>query len=255
MFANSTACKNLGGVQLLGDLLHACLQKALIYEDKHCLVKYFYDRGDLSSTERQCIDSFMTPQHVCVYHSNEETFVGVKVDSSRLVRGQTAPNWHFFSRMRVRDLITMLQPNYTEIVQGKVRKYNIKPGGPHKWYKLLSEWASLDNISEKFQITLLRSRHLVLSKLGMVKGYLVRMEIFEERFGEVRILVYGIQETGAVNYLVDRKKVYDLLNYCDAYAEKDKLDALDTQSVGKLNCVVYWAVVAKRPSIAVTLPR
>lgn len=217
------------------------MQKALIYEDKHCMVKYFYDRGDLSSTERQCIDSFLTPQHVYVYHSNEETFVGVKVDNTRLSRGQSVPNWYFFSRMRVRDLITMLQPNYTEIVEGKVKKFNIKPGGTHKWYKLLSEWASLDNISKEFQITLLRSRYLVLSKLGFVKGYLVRMEIFEERFGEVRILVYGILPNGgAVNYLVDRKKVYDLLNYCDVHAEKDKLDALDTQSVGEWTGNVDW---------------
>lgn len=220
-------------MELLGDLLHACMQKALIYENTNCLVKYYYDRGNLSSTERQCIDSFMTPQHVCVYHSNEETFVGVKVDGSRLLRDQCVPNWKFFSRMRVRDLITMLQPNYTEIVEGKVKKFNIKPGGTHKWYQLLSEWASLDNISDQFQITLLRSRFLVLSKLGMVKGYLVRMEVFEERFGEVRILVYGVHPTGAVNYLVDRKSVYELMNYCDTYAEKDKLDALDTQSIGE----------------------
>ena len=41
-----------------------------------------------------------------------------------------------------------------------------------------------------------------------------------------------------MNYLVDRKKVYDLLNYCDPHAEKDKLDALDTQSVGKyISCL------------------
>lgn len=224
-----------GGVELLGELLYACMRNALIYENRNCNVKYYYDRGNLSSTERQCIDSFMTPQHVCVYHSNEETFVGVKVDGTRLARGQSVPNWKFFSRMRVRDLITMLQPNYTEIVEGKVRKFNIKEGGTHKWYKLLSEWASMDNISDKFQITLLRSRYLVLSKLGMIKGYLIRMEIFEERFGEVRILVYGVHPTGAVNYLVDRKKVYDLMNYCDVHAEKDKLDALDTQSVGESN--------------------
>ena len=211
--------------------MHACLAKALIYEDKHCLVKYFYDRGDIHSTERKCIDSFATPQHVRVYHSNEETFVGVSVDSSRLLRNQSAPSWKFFSRMRVRDLITMLQPNFTEIVEGKVKKFNIKPGGTHKWYQLLAQWASLDNISDKFQITLLRSRYLVLSKLGMVKGYMVRMEIFEERFGEVRILVYGVHDN-AVSFLVDRKRVYDLLNYCDVHAEKDKLDALDTQSIG-----------------------
>jgi hypothetical protein len=221
-----------GGVQLLGDLLHACMEKSLIYENPNCMVRYYYDRGDHESVERQCIDSFLTPQHVCVYHSGEETFVGVKVNGARLVKGQRLPNWKFFGRMRVRDLITMLQPNFTEIVNGKVKKYNIKEGGTHKWYELLSEWACLDNIAESFQITLLRSRFLVLSKLGNVKGYLLRMEIFEERFGEVRILVYGINPTGAINYLVDRKKVYDLLNYCDPHAEKDKLDALDTQSIG-----------------------
>ena len=188
-----------GGVQLLGDLLHACMEKSLIYENPSCSVKYYYDRGNMESTERQCIDSFNTTQHVRVYHCNEETFVGVKITNGRLKRRQKLNTWHYFARMRVRDLITMLQPNYTEIVEGKVKKYNLK-NPDHSWYKLLSQWACLDNITTPFNITLLRSRYLVLSKLGVVKGYMVRMEIFEERFGEVRILVYGIQETGTMTF-------------------------------------------------------
>lgn len=221
-----------GGIELLGNILQSCLRNSLIYENKTCPVKYYYDRGDLGSTERQCIDSFVTPQNVHVYHSNEDVIVGVSVNGAHLQRGQSIPNWKFFNKMKLRDLITMLQPNLTEIIEGKVKKYNIKDGGPHKWYELLAEWASLDNISENFQITLLRSRYMILSKLGLINGYLIRMEMFEERFGEVRILIYGILPSGAVNYLVDRKKVYDLMNYCDTYAEKDKLDALNTHAIG-----------------------
>jgi len=46
-------------------------------------------------------------------------------------------------------------------------------GGPHRWYELLSEWVSLDHISDRYSTQLLRSRYLVLSKLGVSKGYMV----------------------------------------------------------------------------------
>ena len=222
-WASDVVSPDNGGKELLGDLLCASFQDCLIYEDTACPVKFYFDRGNLNSTEKQCVGSLTTHQHVCVYHSREETFVAVRADGSTLQErrptsaGQAAaaaagnrpdqdhqnqqqqrhvvPSWNFFSRMRVRDLITMLQPNYTEIVEGKVQKFNIKEeGGTHKWYELLAQWACLDNIDERLKVTLLRSRYLILSKLGEVSGHIIRQEMFEERFGEVR--------RGEVGYLV-----------------------------------------------------
>jgi hypothetical protein len=225
-----------GGRQLLGEILTACMQKCLIYEDRNCMVRYYYDRGGLDNLQAQCIGCFDSPQLVRVYHSDEDTFVSVSVSSDRLLKGHSVPDWTYFSRTRVRDLISMLQPSFTEILEGKVQKYDIKEGGQHKWYQLLAQWASLDNTSIEFGVNLLRSRFMVLSRLGHMHGYLVRMEMFEERFGEVRILVYGLNRDkdkggDAVGYLADRGRVFELLPHCDPNAEKDKLDQLDTQGV------------------------
>ena len=50
-------------------------------------------------------------------------------------------------------------------------------GGPQRWYELLSEWVSLDHISDRYSTQLLRSRYLVLSKLGVSKGYMVSEQV------------------------------------------------------------------------------
>jgi len=52
--------------------------------------------------------------------------VCVSVQGEGLQRGQWFPSHKYFSRLRVRDVITMLQPNLTEIIEGKVKKYDIR---------------------------------------------------------------------------------------------------------------------------------
>lgn len=219
------------GEELVGELLYVSLHKSLIFELKDCPLKYYYDRKNLASTEQQCLGVLANAQHVSVYHSGEETYVGVTVRKDRKLSGLDVKEFKFFGRMKVNDIITMLQPNYTEIMEGKVKKIKLGEGGDATWFELLARWACLDNIGERFLISLIRTRFLILSKLGHSNGYLIRQEIFEERYGEVRILTYGILETGAVSFLVDRNELFHLMGHCDNYVEKDKLEALDAQAI------------------------
>jgi hypothetical protein len=58
---------------------------------------------------------------------------------------------------------------------------NLKPRNPVLY--------SADSLS-RFNTAIIRSRFLVLSKLGEVSGYFSRLEIYEERFAELRILIF-----------------------------------------------------------------
>lgn len=47
------------------------------------------------------------------------------------------------------------------------------------------------------------------------------MEILEERFGEVLILVYGVLSAGgALSFRVDRAQIHRLTKYCDPVVEQ-----------------------------------
>lgn len=221
------------GDELLGNILYQAFEPNLIFEDLQCPVKYYYDRGHLDSLESQCIGTVLMVQHVRIFQMGEETFVGVKIEHHREeLSSLKLRDWTYFGRMRTIDIVTMMQPNNTEIFEGRVKRFNLKDKtGGDQWYKLLSRWVCLDNIGEKFQIALIRARYLILSKLGTIGGFLVRQELFEERFGEVRLLVYGILPHGAVNFMIDREQIYSLMSICDSLVEKDKLEALDSASI------------------------
>lgn len=219
------------GTELFGKIMTECFKHHLIFEIPDSTIKYYYDRKNLDSLEAQCVGKTSTTQKVSVYKVGEEAYVSVQIDKKQIFRESRSNDWIYFTKLKLTELIVMLQPNNTEIFEGKVKKYDINTGGTHLWYELLSNWLTLDDIGEKFEVSVIRSRFLILSKLGYTNGYLLRQEMFEEVYGEVRILVYGLLDSGAINYKVDRNAIFDLLPYADKYVEKDKIEALDTQSI------------------------
>lgn len=84
-------------------------------------------------TDTSCIGSVATTQHVCVYHQGETAFVSVKVKNN--VDGHEVNKWTFFDSMMTKDMIYMLQPNNTELFEGRVKKVRLKEdGGDDHWY-------------------------------------------------------------------------------------------------------------------------
>eukprot|EP01038_Epipyxis_sp_PR26KG_P004344 gene4344-6147_t len=254
---NDICCKD-PLTELVGELLFECFKPQLVYEEPNCPMKYYFDRQNFESIDEQSIGTALMTQHVCVYQLNDLAIVGVKINNNGRNEEDSVSlrlpklGWKFFNIIETKEIIRMAQPNNTEIFEGKVKKYDLK-SGKYTWFQLLSRWVCLDNIGEKFGIELIRARHLILSKLGVINGYLIRQEIFEERFGEVRILLYGLKSKinafsliedipskeggnynnkgGAVTFMVDRNVIFQLIQVCDLYEEKDKLEALDAQSI------------------------
>ena len=228
---NDVVSSNQIGTELVGNILSECFKTHLIYEILESKINYYYDRNKLDSIDAQCVGKSTTTQKVSVYHVGDEAFVSVQIDGTKFPRENRSNDWTYFTKLKLSDLIVMLQPNNTEIFEGKVKKYDINVGGMDIWYELLAKWLTIDDIGEEFDIAVLRSRFLILSKLGRCSGYLLRLEMFEEVFGEVRILIYGVRDSGAINYKVDRHAIFDLLPHSDLYTEKDKIEMLDTQSI------------------------
>ena len=97
-----------------------------------------YDIGEFTSIEYQSLGTATMNQHVRVYQSDEVAYVSitmtdpaknynhlVKFNDSNSFQSSNIPlptNRTYFSFMKTKDIITMLQPNNTEIFEGKIRK-------------------------------------------------------------------------------------------------------------------------------------
>lgn len=130
--------------------------------------------------------------------------------------------------------------------------------------------------------SIIRSRYLVLSQLGPLNGYSARVEVYEERFAELKILVFyqdthkdllrqhqdrnapsnqamvwkhrsriqqitssADQSNKAVQMKVDRSVVYSLVAFADTVLEVDKLDNFDTAAMA----YIFSNRISLRPSL------
>lgn len=233
---------------------------------------------------------------------------GVSDNSEVIACMKSDQCYRFFSRMFTDDVLLLIQPNFTEIFEGNIQKplsqlilesdlgyviedaaitteltyeqnheKNHQPKNNSQtvsketgYYHCMSNWTCVDSIGGKLSTSTIRARYLILSKLGSISGYYVRLEIFEERFGEIRILLFGLsendydgggdgkkgnnrgnstalltnstdialaalqqkQETKSEKVIfqikVDKAYMYQVLNFCDEYVERDKLESSDT---------------------------
>ena len=138
--------------------------------------------------------------------------------------------------MEMVDFVSMLQPNNTELYDGTVINYDVGENGKDKWWEVISNWARLERTKTKHNLILLRSRTLILTKLGSVNGHMCRFEIFEERFGELLILIHGLSlNTGTVYLRINREACAHLLSVADHDVEKTAIELKEAVPIAYLS--------------------
>lgn len=221
---------------MIGTLFENSFQDDLIFENNSSPVTLYFDRKTRENVDKTVVGERELKSRVRVYYRGQDAYVGV--DFTREVeKGMDHAKRKtrtYFSLVHVDDVVKMLHPNGVEIFEGRIKKYNIDEGGPYKWYELISTWARLDDIGFHFKVNILRTRYLLMSRIGLVKGYEARYEIFEERYGEVLILVHGVSPQGTIEFRVTREELTKLISVCDMYEEKPKLEALDTNAIASI---------------------
>jgi len=265
------------------EVMHVLLQNFEVFRSSDILWKLCFNRDCMSSTLVQSLGTAnysinqttlnRTPteaSELIVYHFGDELFVELKlVNDCKLfdveknhaeisrsleligftLQAKAKALHRYVARMNIQDLITMLQPNFTEIFEGSIKKLvpNIQDNKENAYYRLFSSWLCFDVIGKTFDFSFIRTRYLILSNLGKISGYFVRLEVYEEKFGEIRILVFGLEDPSKEIYQVkvDRSVVFNLLNFCDEQYERDKLEALNSLKMS----YIFANRVVVRPSI------
>lgn len=253
---------------LVGDVLERCLDECLVEHYEHCPVTVYTHRQDINNRESQMVIPVKTTNPVRIYHKGNDAFVAVKMNRGQMVhiaRLQEqytstfkpsaeevfVPNEHgnrpmneamvpsdsfyYFTVVSMGHVVKMLRPTSMEIFEGKIPQFNVgNDENSDKWYQLLSSWTKLDNIGEEFEVSSLRTRQLLLSKLGNVNGYHCRLEIFEECFGEVLILIHGVVPNKILKLRFTRHMLQSLLHVCDEHEEKEQLEAVDIHALAAI---------------------
>ena len=225
--------------RLVGELLQASLSASQVYETEAAVVEY--EKIDsITDTTRQYFSSRVSKRKCRVYYSGSDCYLAVTVeravkDKRRGRRGNRKEVRNYFSHMDILDVITMLQPNFTEIYEGRMQRYVIDgPKKKHDWWELLATWGRLEKVGKKFHMSLLRSRYLMSSSIGYLNGYLCRFEVFEERYAEILILIHGLPGVGTIYYSANRKEITKLLPFADEVEEKIAIENYDAQTIASI---------------------
>jgi hypothetical protein len=217
--------------EIIGKLMGFCLKDCQVFEIPDAEMSYYEKGADVFDLTRNIVEVSTLKSRVCVYYQGSNAYIGV--DVNRKGQGCEDNKWTYFGVMEMPNIITMLQPNSTEIFEGRIKNYNVGEGGEDNIFELFANWAKLDAIAENFQVTIMRARFMLFSKIGIVCGYQVRFEMFEEVYGEVYLIIYGASEH-ALTWKVDSASVASLLTVADATDEKSSLEALDAGKIASI---------------------
>ena len=155
-----------------------------------------------------------------------------------------------FSCVDMSRFLHMLKPTTAEILSGNSTPISI-PFGSREWSTTIMKWVRHDGSNTSNQIIRsCRIQNVLLSRHGYVNGYLCRIEVLEEIFGELIILVYGIRTN--LHITDDKKDLYsndqDPIKITVGYSEFQNLQKtcdismeripLATYDVSRLVCIL-----------------
>jgi hypothetical protein len=223
-----------------GDLLAAGLAPYLVYQREDCPVLISYLCNSFDNMEKQVIELRQEYHPVCVYFCGSKVYVSVEMTklSGHKVR--------YFASTEMQEVLRMFNPNGIEVFEGRVRKYYIgstvssglsSPGRRDLWYEHLATWCRIDFTHESPKCHLLRARSLLFSRLSTINGYNVRIEAFEERYGEVALVIHNLLSSGASTTLrINREVLSKVSQCCDTQEEKGKLQISDYNAIACIVC-------------------
>jgi hypothetical protein len=223
---------------IVGDVLNSGLHPYLVYEHHHCPVIISYLCNNYEDTERQVIESRQEFHPVQVFYCGKIVYVCVQMTK---VSGHKV---RYFASAEMTEVLRIFNPNGIEVFEGKVKKYRIgkdefddRNEPRDLWYELLAQWCRIDFTGEHPTCHLLRARSLMFSRISLICGYHVRVEVFEERHGEIVIAIHNLLPSGAsAVYRVNRETMHILSQCADHFEEKGKLQVNDYNSIAGIIC-------------------
>ena len=113
-----------------------------------------------------------------MYHYGKDAYISIKIE-----REGVRPKY-YFAFTSIANFLEIMQPNYTEITEGRITKYNLEDGS-WTWFGLIATFTRIAYQSDTVAVAVKRARYLVLSLLRVVDGFDCRIEVYEDRCRKV----------------------------------------------------------------------
>lgn len=221
--------QNSIATEIVGTILHQSLEGNILYKNNKCKLFTYYTINNFEDTTGQMMRMTTNYLPVCVYQAGRDIYVSVDMSNTNL--GDTTKyeshlktkknSRHYFNRISTSDYIAMLQSNSTEIFEGRIPKFNFDES--YTWPMNLSETTRLNVENGVLTVSNVRAKYLQMSLLGVLDGHKCRVEIFEETFGVISMIVYGISHF-AMEMRIDEDLYSRLMFLSDSDEERMPLE-------------------------------
>lgn len=244
--------------QEISKILQQFLQGLLIFDLSDPHWRFYRANNDFNSLDKHVFAqessklSLMVISKAAIYHHGSDLYteldLKVKEDANQqqvellqsLGFSKQVQNLRYFTKLPMKALESILQMNSIEIFEGKSKESLQREYSFHsqlEFYRLLASWTCIDNVNESIQTVAIRSRLRIVSLLARVSGYNVRVEIYEEKNANIKIIVSGV--LGKISgheqlqiFEVDRAVTSHLISFCDEHVERDKLAYFNATTAG-----------------------
>jgi hypothetical protein len=179
--------------RVTGDILSAALQHAVIFETKRKVSEY-HGRSDIFDVMECVTEMHQNQYEMSVYHQSENVYFSINVSNDR-----DSP-FFIFGHVTQDEVFDSFQPNGVEIFESRVPNFEFGNGQP-MWFERMADWVQLQcrassgeskSREETCSLHLVRSRYMLHSMIGILNGYKCRIEVYEEAYGNIIYLIYGL---------------------------------------------------------------
>ena len=217
---------------VIGDILHETMLANRIYNCESTPVITYIANRDYNDIEYQMMKIVETKRNVSVYQNGPDIYVEVQVDSSDARgRSDVTQTKRYFSKITTKDFVTMLQPNSTEIFEGKIPRYVLDDS--FKWAEHAARFSRLVVPREGLLLSsdaiisqTARAKFMQCTVYGLVNGHVARAEFYEENFGVITGTVYGIGPE-PINFVIDDELYERIVANSDYEEERHPLEQYD----------------------------
>jgi hypothetical protein len=223
-----------------------CFKDAKVFEKKQ-KVSVVADRDDVHSMVRPVNKTCVEKKIIRVYHVYDDAYICVQVDRPN------QPPVYYFNILPTIEVTNLFNATNIEIYEGRIPKYDFK-SGKDTWEKLLASFTQVDRRDGTLIVSSIRSRYLILSRIGPLAGFSARFEFFENKQGEVAIIIHGLHNGKSMHYLVDTPVLTELDKFADTFHERGKLEDMDAVStaaivadrlqVRHLSCAYFFIAIS-----------
>jgi hypothetical protein len=230
---NGDVLSDTSAKRVTGEILSAAMQHAVIFETKRNVSEY-HSKPDIFDVTQCVTEMYQNKYDIKVYHQAQNVYASVNLSDIR-----DSP-FMIFGHITQDEVFDSFQPNGVETFESRVPHFEFGVGQP-AWFERMADWILLQcqakndskTIADSCSLHIVRSRYMLHSMIGILNGYKCRIEVYEESYGNLVYLMYGLP--CGMRILSFHKNDYKLMSDCgDPVEERAAFDSIDVHRAAVL---------------------